>query len=110
MAGEQPRHLLRRLQMPLGIGFEAAARRRAMVHFSRMQVSTSCKRPALGRVIEHVVGGDEGNAGARRRVGERGDAGAIVAAIGVPRREIEARCAAQRLFDAAELRFEISLW
>ena len=38
--GEQPRHLRRRLEMPLGID-AAASRLRRCVHFSRMQVSTS---------------------------------------------------------------------
>ena len=42
VAGEEPRHFLRRLQVPLGIGFELQPSV-WMVHFSRMQVSTSCK-------------------------------------------------------------------
>ena len=54
----------------------------------------------MGRVIEHATGGDEGNADARGEIGERGDAGTIVAAIRVPRREIERRSAPERLLDA----------
>ena len=43
----------------------------------------------MRRVIEHAAGGDEGNADARGEIGERCDAGAIVAAIRMPRREVE---------------------
>ena len=42
MAGEQPRHFVGRFQVPLGIGLQLQPAS-WMVHFSRMQVSTSCK-------------------------------------------------------------------
>jgi hypothetical protein len=51
-------------------------------------------------VIEHRIGGDEGNANAPAERGQRGDARAIVAAIGMPRRKIDARADPKRLLDA----------
>ena len=104
MAGEQPRHLLRRFQVPLGIGFELqpCVMDGAFLADAGEHV---LQGPAMGGVIEHRIGGDEGYAGARRQLRKRGDAGAIVAAIRVTGGEIEPRLA-ERLLDATELRFE----
>ena len=59
MAGEQPRHLLRRFQMPLGIGFELqpCVMDRAFLADAGEHV---LQGPAMGGVIEHGIGGDEG--------------------------------------------------
>ena len=96
MAFEQARHLLCRFDVPLGIGFEAQARvvDRAFLADAGEHV---LQRAAMRRVIEHATGGDEGNADARGEIGERGDAGAIVAAIRMPRREVEGRSHTERL-------------
>ena len=98
MAFEQARHLLRRLQVPLGIGLEAEARvvDRAFLADAGEHVLQGA---AMRRVIEHGIGGDEGYADARGEIGERCDAGAIVAAIRMPRREIEL-VPHERLLDA----------
>ena len=58
-------------------------------------------RPAVRGVIEHGAGGDEGRSGARRELRQALDAGAVVAAINMPRGEIESRAGAKRLLDAA---------
>ena len=106
MAFEQACHLLGLLDMSLGIGFEAKARvvDRAFLADAGEHV---LKGTAMGRVIEHATGGNQGNADARGEIGERGDAGTIVAAISVPRREVEGRLRAERCFDAAKLCFEL---
>ena len=80
--------------MPLGIGFEAQARVIDRAFFADAGEHV-LQGAAMGRVIKHATGGDEGNTDARGEIGERGDAGTIVAAISVPRREIES--ATQRL-------------
>ena len=105
MAFEQARHLLGRFDMPLGIGLQAQARvvDRAFLADAGEHV---LQGTAMGRVIEHAAGGDEGNTDARGKIGERGDAGAIVAAISVPRREVE-RVPRPSLFDAAKVLLEI---
>ena len=73
--------------MPFGIGFETEAgfRDRAFLADAGEHV---LEGTAVGRVIEHPAGGDEGIC-ARRETCQRFDAGAIVAAIGMPRGEIE---------------------
>ena len=64
MAGEQPRHFLRRFQVPLGIGFELqpCVMDGAFLADAGEHV---LQGPAMGGVIEHRIGGDEG---VRRRV------------------------------------------
>ena len=60
---EQPRHFLRRFQMPLGIGFEPAARvlQRQMLADAGHDILQGA---ALGCVIEHVIDGDQRHKGA----------------------------------------------
>ena len=88
MAFEQARHLVGRFDMPLGIRFQAQPRfvDRAFLADAGQHV---LQGTAMRRVIEHATGSDEGNADARGEIGERCDAGAIVAAIRMPRREVE---------------------
>ena len=70
MAFEQARHLLRRFEVPLGIGLQAQARvvDRAFLADAGEHV---LQGTAMGRVIEHAAGGDEGNTDARGKIGER---------------------------------------
>ena len=93
MAGEQPRHFLRRLQVPLGIGFElqACVMDGAFLADAGEHV---LQGPAMGGVIEHCAGGDEGSAHARRELRKRFDAGAIIAAIRHAARRDKAACVA----------------
>ena len=74
-AGEQPRHLRRRLEMPLGIDRqpEAGFGDRAFLADAGEHVG---KRPAFRHVIEHVVDGDERRAACARRARRAGGAGA----------------------------------
>ena len=77
---EQARHFLRRFQMTLGIGLETPPRRGER-HMLADRGHDVLQGAPLGRVIEHVAGGDERHA---RRAGERGEAGEaprIVAAV-----------------------------
>ena len=76
--------------MPLGIGFELqpCVMDRAFLADAGEHV---LQGPAVGGVIEHGVGGDEGKAHARRQLRQRCDAGAVVAAIRVTGGEVEAR-------------------
>ena len=61
------------------------------------------QRPALGDVVEHVAGRDQRRAAARGEPGQRLDAGGIVAAIAVLRREIAAwQAVAQLLQESRE--------
>jgi hypothetical protein len=107
MAGEEPRHLLRRFDMPLGIGFEAEAGL-GNGTFLADAGEHVLKGAAVRGVIEHRIGGDERCACAPAEFGECCDAGAIVAAIAMPRREIKGRFFAERVLDAAKLDFEVS--
>ena len=70
MAFEQARHLLCRFDVPLGIGLQAQARvvDRAFLADAGEHVLQGA---AMGRVIEHAAGGDEGNTDARGKIGER---------------------------------------
>ena len=97
VASEQARHLFRGFQMPLGIGFETEAgfRYRALLADAGEHV---LERAAVGCVIEHAARGDEGRSNAHRKLCECRDAGAIAAAIGMPRGEIEGL--RQNVFDA----------
>ncbi len=107
MAAEEPRHLLRRFDMPLGIGFEAEAGlgNGAFLADAGEHV---LKGAAVRGVIERGVGGNEWKPRALAEFGECRDAGTIVATIGMPRREIEPRRRAQRLPYATKLLFIIS--
>jgi hypothetical protein len=90
--------------VPFGIGFEAQARRvdRAFLTDAGEHV---LQGTPVGGVVEHPARGDEGNSHPRGEIGERGDAGAIVTAIRVPRREIKP--GVKRCFDALQLVLEI---
>ena len=72
---EQPRHLRRRFEMPFGIDGEPQARfgERAFLAHAGEHVG---ERPALRRVIENVIDGDERRIDAGRRVRPEGRAGA----------------------------------
>ncbi len=107
VAREEPRQFLGRLQVPLGIGFEAEARfwKRAFFPNAGEHVLQGA---AVGRVVEHGTGGDQRRARALPELGEGLDAGAVVAAIGMPRGEIE-RGRGQRLLDAPELGFAVDV-
>ena len=70
MAGEQPRHVLCRFDMPLGIGFELEPRLMDGAFLADAGEHVLQGTP-VGGVIEHRIGGDEGSAGARGEIGER---------------------------------------
>ncbi len=93
--------------MPLGIGFEREPRlgKSAFLADAGEHV---LQRAPVRRVIEHRIGGDQGDASARGELGERGDAGPVVAAIGMTRREIEVSERTKCLLDESQLIFEIS--
>ena len=102
VAPEQARHLGSALQVALGVGVEPQARlvdRRLLAHAGEHVL----QRAAVGRVIEHVAGGNERRRAAIRERGKGGDARAVVAAIGVACREIE-RAVAKRRFHAPKRR------
>jgi hypothetical protein len=106
MAGEQQRHFLRRFEMPLGIGFElqSCLVDRAFLADTGEHVLQGA---AVGGVIEHGAGGDEGKANARCELRQGFDAGAVIAAKGMTGGEVEP--SAERLLDAPQITFEISL-
>ena len=106
VALEQARHVLCGFDVTFGIGFEAQARLRNRAFLADAGENV-LQGAAMGRVIKHAAGGDERNAGARGELRQSGDAGAIVAAISVPRREIEVLMRPHRLLDTQELQFEI---
>jgi hypothetical protein len=108
VAGEEPRYFLRRFQVPLGIGLEFQPRLvdRAFLADAGEHVLQGA---AVGRVIEHGAGGDEGKTHACRQLRQGLDAGAIIAAIRVTGGEVEARLGPKRLLDAPQITFEISL-
>ena len=105
IALEEARHLGRRFQMPLGIGFEAkpCVGKRAFLADAGEHV---LKRAAHWAVIQHRAGGDERDARALGHPRETFDPRAVIAAIGVARGEVERRARRQRVLDAPELRFE----
>ena len=107
VAGEEPRHLLRRFEMPLGIGLELqpCVMDRAFLADAGENV---LQGPAVACVIEHGAGGDEGKANARRQLRKRFDAGAVAAAIRMTGGEVEARPEAKRFLDATKLGFKIA--
>ena len=109
VAGEQPRHLLRRFEMPLGIGFELqpSVMDRAFLADAGEHV---LQGPAMGCVIEHGVGGDEGKAHACCQLRQRLDAGAVVAAIRMLRGEIEPRLGASVCLMRSGVRLVESPW
>ncbi len=77
---EQPRHLLRRLEVPLGIGLQqqAGPGHRGLVADRGHHV---LQRAALGRVVKHIIGGEDRQAVCARHGIERLDPGNVVAAI-----------------------------
>jgi hypothetical protein len=94
-----------RFEVPLGIGFEPepCIMDRAFLADAGEYV---LQGPAVGGVIEHGVGGDEGKVRALRQLRQGLDTGAIVAAIRMPRGEIEARSLAECPLNAEQLRFK----
>ena len=81
-----------------------------MVHFSRMQASTSASGRRVGVVVERVGGGDERARGLRGQLGQLAQAAALVAAIGEGGGEIDAaaRGGAERAQALDESRREIA--
>jgi hypothetical protein len=77
---EQALHLLRRFQVALGIGQQAEA---GFLdgHMLADAGHHILQRPPLGHMIEHVVGGDEGQAMLRSQLGKPADAARIIAAV-----------------------------
>ncbi len=80
ISGEQPRHLVGRLHVPLGIGEEPEAGfvERAMFADAGQHV---VQAPARRHVIMHIVGGDERRAVFGRERRQAGEPRRIVAAI-----------------------------
>ena len=87
--------------MALGIGFEASARRgeRHMLADAGHDVLQGAP---FGRVIEHVVGGDQRHARCAGERGEAGEAPRIIAAIEHAGAEPDLRCFAQRLEEGGQ--------
>ena len=79
-AGEQPRHLRRRFEMPLGIDGKPQARfgKRAFLADAGEHVG---ERPALRRVIGDVVDGDERRVHALAEFGQEAEPARFVAAM-----------------------------
>ncbi len=75
--GKEPRHLGRRLQMALGIHFEAAAR--LLDGHPLADAAHHILQVPLGRGgIEHIIGGQQGHAGLARHGHQPGQATAII--------------------------------
>ncbi len=89
MIAEQPRHLGRRFQMPLGIG-EQAEPGLVERHMLADAGEHVLERPALGRVVVHVVGGDERQPARFAQARECREPHAVIAAIKALRGEISA--------------------
>ncbi len=96
MGAKQPRHLLGRLQVALGIGGEAKARLGDGAAFADAGHDVLQASP-LRRVVEHVVGSNQPQAPARGQIGQAMEALGVVAAIKVLRRKISG---------AGEIRFQ----
>ena len=79
MAAEQARHLLGIFQMPLGAG-EAAEAQLVDGAAEPDRRHHVLQRPPLGRVVVHVVGGDQAHAHLGGEIVELGEAARIVAA------------------------------
>src|ERR1700674_2309258 len=83
---KQPGHLLRPLQMPLGIGLQPAAG-----GLDRHKLADAgddvLQRPPLGRVIEHVVGRDQRSECVAGDLGEARQPAFVVAAVEYARAE-----------------------
>ena len=88
MAAKQPRHLLRWLQMALGIGGEAIAGLSDRTAFADAGKHI-LQRASLGLVVENVIGCDERQPGGLAESGETNKAPCIVAAIEVVDGEID---------------------
>ncbi len=99
VTAEQARHLVRPFQMALGIGTERMPRLRDPdVEPDRGQ--HVLHPPALGRMVEHVVDRHQRHAGGLGKCRSRGDAEAVVAAIG--RRHRDPDAAREMLGEAAQ--------
>ena len=89
MVAEQPGHLRRRLEVAFGIGGQppAGVVDAAMLADTGQHV---LQRPAVGAVIEHVVGGHQRQAVPAGQGGQPGQPLAVVTAIQVLGGQIEA--------------------
>ena len=88
-AGEEPRHLVRRLQMPLGIDGEAEARFRERAFLA--DAGDDVGEPApLRHVVMHVVDGDERRSEPPAELVEEAEAARLVAAMAMDAREEDA--------------------
>ena len=96
---------MRRFQVPLGIGFEA----KTSLGYGAFLANRSehvLKVSPVGCVIEHAIGGYDGNSSLFPKFGKRGDAGSIISEIRMPRRKIEPRARSKCHLGAPELVFE----
>ena len=84
---EQPHHLGRRFQVPLGIGVEQIARSRQR-HLLADAAHHVLQRAAIGGVVEHVVGGEDRQAMRLGHAVQSLDPRQIVAAIKMRRRDM----------------------
>jgi hypothetical protein len=82
LAAKQPRHLLRRFQMALGIGGKTVASFANCAAFADAGQHV-LQRASLRQVIEHVIGRDERQPGRRAESSKTGKALRIIAAIEV---------------------------
>src|SRR5271167_3452963 len=88
-AAKEPRHLLRRFQMALGIGRETIAGYSDRAAFANAGQHILQRAP-LGHVIKNIVGRDERQTGRLAERGEAGEAPQIVATVEVLSSEIGA--------------------
>ena len=103
---EQARHFLRRLEVALGIGFETPSgigERHVLADASHDVLQGA----PLGRVIEHVAGGEKRHPRRARNGGEPGEAARIIAAIAHAGAEPDAR---RRLAERREERRQVFLF
>ena len=89
-AREQPRHLRRRLQMPLGVGVEPIAGGPDR-HFLADAGDDVLQRPAIGRMVMDIVGGEDRAAVRARQPIQPLDPRRVVAAIKPARRGMAER-------------------
>jgi hypothetical protein len=105
VSAEQARHFHRPFEMALGVGFELEAGfldGGLLTHAGEDVL----QRAAVRGVVEHVAGGDERRCAARGECRQRGDARAVVTAVGVARGEVERSAVAQRRLHPPQLPLE----
>ena len=95
---EKLRHVVRRFQMPFGIGFEKAARRVQGDMLADAGDDVLQFAP-FGRVIEHVIGGEQRHSGGARHALPFAQAAAVIALMGHGDAEPKpAGCGGEKLF------------